>query len=120
MERFQVAKKIEETIELLEKGSAEKLREAAERKARALAMYDKAVAVVIIKLRNGQPMVLDGQQIENPPVSIIEKIAKGLCWQEKMAAEEADAKYRNSVQWHETQRACLNGWQSIHKYFDNV
>jgi len=119
-EKFQIAKKIQETIDLLEADGDSRLQEAANLRAKTLAEYERAIASTLIRLKNGSAFVVDGETIERPPVSIMEKVAKGVCWQECFAMTKAEAMFKAALEWNTRQRAILNGYQSIHRYFDTV
>ena len=88
------------------------------RKSKAIANYDKALALTIVKLRNGVEMEFEGQKILNPPVTIMEKIAKGICWKERLELEEAEGEYKSLITNIETVKAELNGLQSINKHLE--
>lgn len=117
MELHGVAKKIEEKIGLLERGRQE-LKTLAIEKATKAAQYECQLAVTLIKLKNGEAFELQGQTICKPPATIMEKIAKGICWQEKLEADQAEAEYKLTVKKMDSVQAELNGWQSIHKHWD--
>lgn len=119
MTPLEVAEEIRAKIIELGKGHAV-LREAAEEKARSIGAYDKACAVTIIKLRNGVEMELDGEKIQNPPVSIIDKLVKGICHEQKVAADAAECEYKRVVKKLDVVQAQLNGWQSINRFLDKV
>jgi hypothetical protein len=88
----------------------------AKRKAVTSAAYDKKLATVIIKLKNGETMSLDGNTISSPPVSIIDKTAKGLCWEQKLDMDTAEALYKSKISEIECIKAELNGFQSINRH----
>lgn len=106
---------IEKKIKQLD-SAQQLLKERAEAKAETIAKYEKQIAITLIKLKNGQVFELDGEKIENPPVSICEKLAKGICWKEKLDMEKAEAEYKNIVKGLESLEAQLNGYQSILRY----
>jgi len=114
-----IARKINDKIKLLEKGRSE-LKAAAIEKANRSAEYDKVIAITLIELKNGVTKELNGQMIQNPPATISEKIAKGLCWQERLEADKAEALYKITVQKMLSIQAELNGYQSIFRYQDET
>lgn len=87
-------------------------------KAKTIANYDKKIAATIIRLRNGVEMQLEGMQILNPPTTVLDKIARGICWKERLEMEEADALYKSLITNIETTKAELNGLQSINKHLE--
>ena len=94
------------------------VRERADAKAKAIAEYDKQIAIVLIQLKLGKPMGLDGKTIENTPTTLCEKIAKGICWNERLKMEQAIAWYNSANTNLEVVRTQLMGFQSILKYLD--
>ena len=118
MEIIKVSEQIELKIKTLEKGRA-LLQERATNKAETDALYDKAMARTLIQLKNGVKFTLDDQVIENPPASYCEKIARGICWKEKLAANLAESEYKNAIEGLRCIEAELNGWQSINRYLQD-
>lgn len=114
-----VARMIQDKVTLLEKGRAE-LEKRAKRKAESIANYEKNIAIVTMGLKNGQTFELEGEAIENPPATLIDKIAKGVCYQEKLDAELSDAQYRNAIVGLTTIQAELNGLQSINRHLSEL
>ncbi|NRA91244.1 MAG: hypothetical protein HRU26_00925 [Psychroserpens sp.] len=94
------------------------IRKLSTKRAELLSNYDKKMAITLIRLKNGYEFVLDGQKIVNPPATVMEKIAKGICYQEKLDMEVSDAAYRSLMSNIETTKAQLNGLQSINKHLD--
>jgi hypothetical protein len=106
-------------IELLSKYRAH-LKTVGDRKAASLSDYDKALALALIGLKNGKRYEIDGVGIENPPASIMEKIAKGICYKERLASEVADNEYKSLITYINCLQAEMNGLQSIIRYMDNA
>lgn len=119
MDVLDVSEKIKKKIELLEK-ARDDLRGYAEDKALFTAVYEKNLAVCLIKLHNGKPFELDGQTISKPPASTSEKIAKGIVWESKQQMLLAEAKYKLAVTTLDSIAAELNGWQSIYRHLDQA
>ncbi len=109
-----VSKIIEDKVKLLEAGR-ERLKDDAYKKAEQLAFYERELAKTIIQLKNGKEMELDGEKIQNPPASFTEKIARGICWQEKLNADLADTTYRSTVVKMQMIQSELNAYQSLYK-----
>lgn len=117
MEVIEVAKKIEHSIRLI--GICRRVfKSRAKRKAETISNYDKTIAITLIKLRENVEMALEGYKIKNLPISIMEKIAKGLCYQERLEMEKAIANYANAISAMRSIEAELNGWQSIYRHLD--
>ena len=109
-----VAKEIEDKIKLLEQGRA-KLEQAGFEKAEQNGLYEKALALTIMKLKNGEIMELEGEKIQDPPATILEKIARGICYQEKMNSELAETNYKSIIIKMEAIQSELNAYQSLYK-----
>lgn len=115
MDPILVADSINAKIQELE-ALKQSLPSLAEEKAKTESDYEKAIAVTIVSLINGKEFQLDGRTIHNPPNAMLDKIAKGICWQEKLAFEMADGKYRNALKIIDMTEAQLNGFQSINRH----
>lgn len=115
MDLIKVSDKIESKIKELDKFKAV-IKERTDRKAEANANYDKCLAVTIIKLKNGMIAEFEGQVVNNVPATIIEKVAKGICFKERLELEKAEAEYKSLITNIDTTCAQLNGWQSINRY----
>jgi len=87
-------------------------------KAENLAIYERQVAYTMISLKNGIEFELLDQKVINPQTTIIEKIARGICWNEKLKADESELMYKSLVVNIEVIKAQLNGYQTIIKYLD--
>jgi len=48
----------------------------------------------------------------------MEKIAKGICYQEKLNMELAEAQYKNAIVGMSAIQAELNGFQSIYRHLE--
>ena len=118
MELLAISRKIEEKIKTLELGR-DILKEYVKNKAETMANYEKQIAITLIKLKNGLEFELEGNKIKNPPASFSEKIAKGICYQEKLDMETAEAQYKNAIVGMGAIEAELNGYQSIFRYISH-
>ena len=117
MELIKITTKMEQLINDL--GSLRmSLKIFAKKKAESVAEYERNVAKTIICLKNGIEYELDGHKVSKPPTTTAEKIARGICWKEKLSAEESEAMYKSLVINIETIKAQLNGYQTILKYID--
>ena len=119
MEVIEISQKIVEKIALLEKGR-EQLKDRAKRKAQTTANYEKDLAITIIKLRNNAIKTWEEYSCENLPVTLIEKIAKGICYQSKLNMEQSEAEYKNAIVGLNTIQAELNGYQSMNRHLQEV
>lgn len=109
----QITKKNQE-IDLIRR----EIRQRGEDKATTESEYDKVIAVTLIKLKNGYAFELDGNTIQNPATTIMEKLAKGICWHEKLNMEKADANYKSIISNLEAAKSQLNALQSLNKHLD--
>jgi hypothetical protein len=103
MDALTVAKKINsKIIELDElKVSLEAL---AMEKARTSSLYEANLAKSILSLKQ-----------ENP-VTIVEKLARGVCAADKFSMDFSESKYKNQLKIIDLTEAQLNGYQSINRY----
>ena len=91
-----------------------------EDKAKSIAEYEKSVTITIMRLKNGEEFRVDGRSIHNTQATLSEKLAKGICWKEKIDMEKAEADYKNTLAKVEALKAKLNGWQSIYRHLSEV
>jgi hypothetical protein len=85
-------------------------------KAKAISDYDRKMAITLAELRNNESYTLGEKTYKTPPVSIMEKIAKGICSQERYELEIAESNYKATVSNLNAMLAQLNGYQSIYKH----
>jgi len=115
MDVITIAKKMAYCIEEIKK-QRDTLTALSTDKATAKSKAERLEAVTLIKLKNGSEMEIDNQKIKNPPVTIMEKIVKGICWEERLHADKAEALYKATTVNIQSMSAELNGLQSINKY----
>jgi hypothetical protein len=89
-------------------------------KADTLTQYEKMIAVTLMKLENGVEFELNGEKIVNPPKSIMDKIARGICNKEKYAMELAETGYKSVLVNLEACMAQTNALQSLNRYLDKA
>jgi len=99
-----IAEQIQTKIDLLEK-MRDQIKSRATAKALSLSEYDRALAVSMIKLRS-----------EGNPVTIVEKLAKGECYEERYNFELADGLYKSLISNMNCVQSELNGLQSINRH----
>ena len=114
MELIDIAKQIELCIQESRKARLI-LKERGIKRAETATAYDREIAMTLIALKNGVEFDLDGQKILNPPTTTTDKIAKGICWKEKLEAEKADAMYKSVISNLNAIQAEMNAFQSLHK-----
>ena len=115
MELTKISKLIYTKIEQLEAGR-KTLKERGESKSLATAEYEKKLAITIIRLKNGESLDIEAYKIENPPATLTEKIAKGICWNEKLEMDKSEALYKAALVNMQSFTAALSALQSILKY----
>ncbi len=77
MELQKIADEIKFKVDELKK-SRETLEKRGNEKATKAAEYDRDLAITIIRLKNGESLDIEAYKIEKPPVTLTEKIAKGI------------------------------------------
>lgn len=82
--------------------------------------YDKALAVTIIELKSGVTKELGGKSITSPPVTLIPKISVGLCWQEKLNTDTAEAEYKSLMANIDNVKTQITALQSILKHIESI
>lgn len=119
MDLMTIAEQIKDKIKLLEQ-MRNVIKQRGESKAVAISDYEKKLAVVIIQLKNGKIFEVDNEVIsgESLPANLLEKIAKGICWKEKLDMETADASYKSAITNIETVQAELNALQSLNRHLE--
>ncbi|MFQ5786727.1 MAG: hypothetical protein ACE5H1_01975 [Thermodesulfobacteriota bacterium] len=115
METIKIAEQINYKISQLD-NAKKALKSISEEKAVALAEYEKQLAKVVIQLKNGVEFDIDGESISNPPTTILEKIAKGICWQKSLNKDKTESAYKNLIKGIDILESQLNGYQSINRY----
>lgn len=115
MDLIKVSDRIEAKIKELDKFKAV-IKERTDRKAEANANYDRRLAITMISLRNGLIKEFEGLPTTDIPATLIEKVAKGICFNERLELEKAEAEYKSLITNIDTTCAQLNGWQSINRY----
>jgi predicted nucleic acid-binding Zn-ribbon protein len=117
---IKISNSIQTKIHELEKGRAI-IKDRATDKAEAISEYEKAISLTILKIKNGMITEFEGQQIdEKLPANLVEKIAKGICWQEKLAVEKTEGFYKAAIVGMQSIMSELNGLQSLNKYLDKI
>ena len=87
-------------------------------RARAIKTYDMKLAIALATLRNADTYELAGKTYKAPPVSIAEKIAKGLVAQERETMELADTGYKACISNLEALKAQLSAYQSVFRHLE--
>jgi hypothetical protein len=119
MEVLQVADLIREKIQELEQ-ERPKLLDQAQAKAQAISNYDRAVAIAVLKIKNGTITQLDGENIGKVAANLIPYIAKGLCFKECFDKEAEENGYRAILSNIQAIQAELNGCQSLNRNLSEI
>ena len=107
-----ITESIEDKIRKLEIGRNQ-LAKRAIIKAETRGHYEKQLAITMLKLRNGGINEWEDLDCENLPNTLIEKVARGIVFQEKIDAERAEAEYKNAIVGMDSIKSELNGYQTI-------
>ena len=103
-----VANAIDHKIKQLEQMRGE-IKKRTEDKATAISEYDKALSIRIVMLREN-----------GTPTTIIEKIAKGDCWEARYKLELSEGMYKSLISNMNCVQAELNGLQSINRHLSEI
>lgn len=118
-ETFELARGIVDKIKELD-SLVQKMPELARNKTVSESEYEKTLAKTIVSLKNGGEHEINGEKVKNPPVTILEKIAKGICWQEKLQMDKDDQLYRICNVRIEVTKSQLNAYQSLNRHLSEV
>ncbi len=91
-----------------------------ETKARAISDYDRSMAITLAVLRDSESYVLGDKRYKAPPVTIMEKIAKGICSEEAYKREVAESGYKACISNLNALLAQINAFQSIYRHMDET
>lgn len=94
------------------------LKERSEKRATTEAEYEKQLSITILKLKNNNITEFEGQIINNPPATMLDKIAKGICWKYKLEMDKAESSYKNLLAGIDITKTEINALQSLLKYID--
>ena len=119
MDLLQVAKLIHQKIQAIEE-QRNTLHQLAREKATTESKYDKALCITLIRLKQGAELEIDTHKIQHPPVSIMDKIAKGYCWKEKLDRDTAEGLYKATVSNISALESQMTGFQSINKFLREI
>ena len=112
------AQKIHNKIEELEK-KRDDIFQFANDKADSISIYEKNLALTILRIKNGNIKFFEGVPIpEKLAVTLIRDVAKGICYKDVFTKEANEAGYKGIVTICECIRAELNGLQSINKHLE--
>jgi hypothetical protein len=109
MDVISVAIKIEERIKLLELGRKE-LQKRAEKKAGMIAEYEKALSKRILELKTQGEL----------PATLIEKVARGDVWKERLNADLSESEYKNAIVGMSSIESEISAYQSINRYLSET
>jgi hypothetical protein len=117
MELMQISEQIVKKIKEIDTIRAE-LKKRGEDKALTASDYDRNIAMTLMGLENGKAYNIGDDVVQNPPKSIMEKLARGLCWQEKLEMDKAEANYKSVVSNLDAVKSQLNALQSLNRNLD--
>ena len=119
MEIVQVAGEIMEKLKELE-ALRGKLSDASFSKAKAIAEYEKTIALTNLRLKNGVIKTWENQRVDSLPATIIPSTAKGICWSELYKKELAESEYKSLLTQIEVLQTVVNGLQSIFRNLNEI
>ncbi len=119
MEIIKVAKCIEGCIKAIGDTRRE-IEDKGKAKAKAISDYDRKLAVTIAVLRDSETYTLGDRTYKAPPATLTEKIAKGICSEERYALEIAESGYKACISNLEALKAQLNAYQSLFRWLDET
>jgi len=119
MDIISINNQIKDNILLLRK-TRDTLKVRGEDKAEALGTYEKSLAQTLIKLRNGQLLELEGEEITNPPATIMRDIAKGIVYKERIVLDLAESNYKSATVALDAIKTTINALQSQLRYVDET
>ena len=112
-----IAKQIEFKIREIDQIRAE-IKNRGREKARTASIYDMEVAKVLVGLENGKEYELDGQKIKDPAKSVMDKLARGICFDYKLEMDVSEAEYKSVISNLEAVKTQVNALQSIYRHLD--
>ena len=114
-----VAQKIESITQEIDR-ARKNLPLRAQEKSAHIGAYEKKIALVMMGLKNGKEYKLEDQSVRDPVNTIIEKIARGICWKEKMNMDLAESNYKVAMKNLDALESVLQGYQSINRHLERV
>lgn len=117
MELIKIADAIEALIKLIGDTRRE-IEKKGNARAKAISDYDRKIAITLATLRDTENYTMVGQTYKSPPVTILEKIAKGICAEERYGMELAESNYKACVSNLNALQAQLNAYQSLFRHLD--
>ena len=82
--------------------------------------YDKVLALTMVKLRNGVEIEFEGQIVKSPQATLIERVSRGICWQEKLNLETISSRLDAIKACLNACQAQLNALQSINRHLGEI
>lgn len=114
-----IAEKIKAKIANLE-GLVKQIKPVALKTAQNSAEYEKQLAITILKLQNGIEMDIDDITAKEVKQTTLERVARGICSEQALKRDTAQAMYKGLITRIEAEKAILNGYQSIFRHLEDV
>ena len=89
-------------------------------RAKAIRNYDMQLAIALATLREAESYELAGRKYQAPPVTIMEKIAKGICAPQREDLEIAEAGYKAAAVNLDALQCQLMAFQTLYKHLDSA
>ena len=119
MDLIEIQKQLQIEVKQLNK-ALNTIKERSHIKTQTHALYAKELAKTIISLRNGIEFKIEDQTIKNPPASVLEKIAKGICWESQLNMEQSEISYKNCLTGIQIIQTKITALQSMNKFIDKT
>jgi hypothetical protein len=117
----ELEKRLEEKIDLSEKIRSE-IRDRIIKQAQAVATYDKAIAITMIRLSAGQVLQIEDGETTHETGKVIasnlDKIARGVCWKQRLEMETAEGLLKSALKYIEANEAEMTALQSLLKGYN--
>ena len=65
-------------------------------------------------------MELDGQKVVDVQTTVLEKIAKGICWKDRLELEQAEGEYKSLMTNLDVVKTEMMGLQTIYKNQETI
>jgi len=115
MEILKIHEQIKDNILLLRK-TRDTLKVRADDKSKAIAEYEKAIAIITIRLVNGEPIDFEGMVVQKPPATIMKDIVKGICYKERIAADLTESNLKSAMLGLKAIETTIMALQSLLKH----
>ena len=82
--------------------------------------YENQVSKMIMRLRNGEEIEHEEIKIKNPPATVLDKIVRGITWQDKLRMTTAQAELKALQSNIMIEQSKLNGYKVIYQHLSEA